>query len=265
VEVSERVWDERRPAGTRPSLLKVLVDAGVAAEEELRLAFAEGMGSGERFGEVVLRRGWLDEEGLARALARQWALPYLDDPQIDQHATTLLSSAAAAELKVCPVSSADDGFLVAVAEPSEERFAAVRAASTAEPRFALVTSTTLECLLERASEAAKAEASAAAASRAARVAADEQSEASLQWLDSELVAAGAQLSRLRERVVQLVDADQRRMRELADCRAEIARLSRSRVADEERIRTLESQVARQQERLVAVRAKLTEASNALDA
>jgi hypothetical protein len=265
VEVTERVRDERRSAATRPALLKVLVDAGVASEEELRLAFAEGMGRGERFGEVVLRRGWLDEEGLARALARQWALPYLDDSQVVQGATTLLSNAVAAELRVCPISSADDGFLVAVAEPSEERFAAVRAASVAEPRFAIVASTTLERLLASASEAAQAEESAAAASRAARVAADEQSEASLQWLDSELVAAGAQLSRLRERVVQLVDADQRRMRDLVDCRAEIARLSRSRVADEERIRTLESQVARQQERLVAVRAKLTEASNALDA
>jgi len=265
VEVSERVWDERKSAGTRPSLLKVLVDAGVASEDELRLAFAEGMGSGERFGEVVLRRGWLDEEGLARALARQWALPYLDDAQVDQRATTMLSSAVAAELMVCPVSSADDGFLVAVAEPSEERFSAVRAATVAEPEFALVTSATLERLLERASEAAKAEESAAAESRAARVAADEQCEASLQWLDRELEAAGAQLIRLRERVVQLVDTDQQRVRELADCRAEIARLSRSRVADEERIRTLEAEVGRQQERLVAVRAKLTEANNALDA
>ena len=249
----------------RPSLLKVLVEAGVAAEEELRLAFAEGMGSGERFGEVVLRRGWLDEEGLARALARQWALPYLDDAHVDQRATTLLSSAVAAELRVCPVASADDGFLVAVAEPSEERFSAVRAASVAEPRFALVTSTTLERLLERAGEAARAEESAAAESRAARVAADEQSEASLQWLDRELEATGEQLIRLRERVVQLVDADQRRERELADCRAELARLSRGRIADEERIRTLEENVARQQERLVAVRAKLTEANDALDA
>jgi len=249
----------------RPSLLKVLVEAGVAAEEELRLAFAEGMGSGERFGEVVLRRGWLDEEGLARALARQWALPYLDDAHVDQRATTLLSSAVAAELRVCPVASADDGFLVAVAEPSEERFSAVRAASVAEPRFALVTSTTLERLLERAGEAGRAEESAAAESRAARVAADEQSEASLQWLDRELEATGEQLIRLRERVVQLVDADQRRERELADCRAELARLSRGRIADEERIRTLEENVARQQERLVAVRAKLTEANDALDA
>jgi hypothetical protein len=244
VEVTERVWGGRSSAATRPSLLKVLVDAGVASEEELRLAFAEGMGSGERFGEVVLRRGWLDEEGLARALARQWALPYLDDAEVDQRATTLLDSGIAAELMACPVSSADNGFLVAVAEPSEERFSAVRAASGAEPKFALVTSATLERLLERASQTAQADESAAASSRAARVAADEQNEATLQWLDSELEAAGAHLSRLRERVVQLVEADQRRVRELADCRAE---------------------VARQQARIVAVRAKLTEANNALDA
>ena len=47
---------------TRPPLLSLLVDAGVAPEAQLRLALAEGMGRGERLGEVVLRRGWIDEE-----------------------------------------------------------------------------------------------------------------------------------------------------------------------------------------------------------
>jgi len=55
----------------RPPLGRLLAEAGVASEYELQLALAEGMGTGERLGEVLLRRGWIDECGLARLLAQQ--------------------------------------------------------------------------------------------------------------------------------------------------------------------------------------------------
>jgi type IV pilus assembly protein PilB len=248
----------------RPSLLRVLVDAGVAPENELRVAFAEGMGSGERFGEVVLRHGWLDEAGLARALAHQWGLPYLDDAEIGQDATTLLSATVAEELGVCPISSSDGRFLVAVAEPSEERFAAVRAAAAAEPEFAVVALATLKRLLEHTAESAQEEEAAAAEARAASVAADDQSEASLHWLDRELGAATAQLVGLRERVVQLVASDQRSERELVETRAQVAQLSEAHAAAQKRIRSLEAELAREQERIAAVRTNLAEANRTLD-
>jgi len=75
----DAVWSGRI---ARPSLAALLAEAGVASEEQLRIAVAEGMGSGERLGEVVLRRGWIDEAGLARVLARQWGLAFLDDEAV---------------------------------------------------------------------------------------------------------------------------------------------------------------------------------------
>src|SRR6266508_1998657 len=44
-----------RSTGARRPLASLLAEAGVASEEQLRLAVAEGMGSGERLGEIVLR------------------------------------------------------------------------------------------------------------------------------------------------------------------------------------------------------------------
>ena len=74
---------EAAARSVRQPLLAVLASAGVASEEDLRSALAEGMDSGERLGEVVLRRGWLDEAGLARVLADQWDLRFLEDASVN--------------------------------------------------------------------------------------------------------------------------------------------------------------------------------------
>jgi hypothetical protein len=92
---------ETRP---RPSLAALLAEAGVASEEQLRRAAAEGMASGERLGEVVLRRGWIDEQGLAQVLARQWQLPFLADEaaRLEPLAPRLLPAELARALAACP-------------------------------------------------------------------------------------------------------------------------------------------------------------------
>src|SRR5262249_4478050 len=146
--------DAARGARPPPSLATLLGEAGVATEDQLRLATAEGMGSGERLGEVVLRRGWIDEKGLAKVLARQWQLPYLANKaaQLDPQAPQLLPAELARALAACPVEAAAP--LLAVAEPSEERFASLAAAiEDLELGFAIVTPGTLARLcdeLERA-------------------------------------------------------------------------------------------------------------------
>jgi hypothetical protein len=64
--LGEDEQESARSTGTgRRPLASLLAEAGVASEEQLRLAVAEGMGSGERLAEIVLRRGWIDEVGLA--------------------------------------------------------------------------------------------------------------------------------------------------------------------------------------------------------
>ena len=39
----------------------LLVEAGIATHEQLRTAQTEGIANGERLGEVLLRKGWIDE------------------------------------------------------------------------------------------------------------------------------------------------------------------------------------------------------------
>jgi hypothetical protein len=235
----------------RPSLLRVLADAGVATEEELRLAFAEAMGTGERFGEVVLRRGWVDEQGLAAALAKQRGLPLLDDAEADHDAVPLLGGAAAvASLGACPVNSADARLLVAVAEPTEERFAAVRSALGVEPDFGVVTPAALERLVGLSTQIERAAERAVVEGRAARAAEEEHHEASLHGLDQELEVATGQLVRLRERVGKLVAADERRRREVSELR--------------ERVAQLEAELAGHRARIAAARTQLAEVGASLD-
>ena len=61
--------DERagRPA-RRPSLAGLLVGAGLTSYEQITEALEEGLGTGERLGEVIVRRGWATEEDLASCL-----------------------------------------------------------------------------------------------------------------------------------------------------------------------------------------------------
>ena len=119
---------EAAARSVRQPLLAVLASAGVASEEDLRSALAEGMDSGERLGEVVLRRGWLDEAGLARVLADQWDLRFLEDASvaIDPAAFRLIATEDARRVGAVAIGFDDGRPLVALSEPSAERFASVR-------------------------------------------------------------------------------------------------------------------------------------------
>ena len=123
-----------RPA-RRPSLAGLLVGAGLTSYEQITEALEEGLGTGERLGEVIVRRGWATEEDLAELLAEQWSLPYLDGAQIDVDpvAVEQLPLATARELGALPVHYDGAELVVAIAEPAEDRFAKVREA-LATPR-----------------------------------------------------------------------------------------------------------------------------------
>jgi hypothetical protein len=249
--------------GNRTPLLRVLVDAGVASEEELRQAFAEGVGRGEPLGEVVLRREWLDEAGLARALAQQWDLPYLEDAvELDLEAAMKARVATWKVLRACPVRAQDGQPTVAVAEPSEERLSGVRAATGSEPRFAVVAAAALERLLAQVGGAAEARSDAAEAPRAT-AAEEAPAGGPLDWLEHGLEATAGQLVALRQRVAELVASEERREREMVAARAQAAKLREARLADAVRIQTLETELAERQQRAAAVAASLAEAARML--
>ena len=147
----DEVPANKQPVGRlRPSLASLLADEGVASKEQLEHAAAEGLESGERLGEVVLRRGWITEAGLANLIARQWDLTFVARSliSVDGDAQERLSREAAHQLGVCPVTSDDGAPLVAIADPSEERFAAAREALGDQSSFVVTTPSALAQLID---------------------------------------------------------------------------------------------------------------------
>jgi type II secretion system (T2SS) protein E len=133
----------RVPLGT------LLVEAGVASEADIRDALDEGNRTGERLGEVVLRRGWISERKLTKLLAEQWGLraPGPVKMQVDPAALARIDAERAAELGGIPFEFDEDGLVVAVAEPKTDRFEAFQAL-LGNVSFVVVAPSTLTELLD---------------------------------------------------------------------------------------------------------------------
>jgi len=112
---------ERKPLGT------LLVESGLIDQAQLDLALRDGAQTGERVGEVVVRRRWATEDDVARVLADQWGLTYVDRASIwfDADALARLSREDAQRLEALPTRVEGGRVVVAVAEPTEQRLAAL--------------------------------------------------------------------------------------------------------------------------------------------
>lgn len=120
---------EAAPKGTRRALGTMLVERGLLDGARLDEALKIGEESGERLGEVVVRLGWVSEEELAKVLADQWQLRYLDRSGIsfDANALSKISREDANRLEALPMRFDGDGaMMVALAEPTEARLFALR-------------------------------------------------------------------------------------------------------------------------------------------
>jgi type IV pilus assembly protein PilB len=115
-------------AAPRKPLGQLLREAGFISEEQLDGALQEGRRTGERLGEVVVRRGWASEDDIAKLLAMQWQLGYVERSAIyfDVGALTRMTREQAQRLEALPTRVQDGRVVVAVAEPTEERLAALR-------------------------------------------------------------------------------------------------------------------------------------------
>jgi len=245
---------QRRP------LVELLAEAGVASMEELRSALSEGLGRGERLGEVVLRRGWIDEPGLARLVARQWEKDYFDDAalELDERAASLLPPDLARRLGAYAIGFRGDVPVIAVAEPSEAQFAEVTAALDREAVFAVGTRSALDELLDRAGSLSPPVPS---AETPVPVPADDGDPESLL---AELDRITAGLVALRERVEPLARLQAATARELAASRERLASFEDERDSSRETVARLEAELAQQRERFSTVKAKLVEVNRTLD-
>ena len=144
----------------RPPLGALLTGRGLISEARLEEALAEGVATGDRLGEVLVRRGWVTEDDVAKLLAEQWQLGYVERASIffDADALGRMSREEAQRLEALPTRVQDGHVVVAVAEPTEERLRALRQVIGDETVVVVVPKTALdaglrsELLSSRASE-----------------------------------------------------------------------------------------------------------------
>jgi Type II secretion system (T2SS), protein E, N-terminal domain len=125
---------EVAPKGASPfdppvRLGDLMVSKGFIDVDQLSQALVESKQTGQLVGRVLLRRGWVFEDELARALAEQWKLPYvrLSSVGVDQSVMRLLPREIGVRFAAVPVRFTDQSVLVAFADPSDpDALAAVR-------------------------------------------------------------------------------------------------------------------------------------------
>ncbi|HEU5363400.1 MAG TPA: hypothetical protein VFU56_08645 [Gaiellaceae bacterium] len=115
-------------APTRVPLGQLLIQGGFLTQVQLDDALYEGSRTGERLGEVVVRRGLASEDDVAKLLAEQWDLEYVERSAIwfDGNALARLSREDAQRLEALPTRIEGGHVVVAVAEPTEQRLEALR-------------------------------------------------------------------------------------------------------------------------------------------
>ncbi len=130
----------------RVPLGQLLVAEGFLTDAQLHQALHVGSQTGERLGEVVVRQGLSSEEDIARLLAEQWDLSYVDRASIwfDANALARLSREDAQRLEAMPTRVQDGRVVVAVAEPTEQRLAALREVIGEDTVVVVVPKTALE-------------------------------------------------------------------------------------------------------------------------
>jgi hypothetical protein len=109
-------------AAPRARLGDLLVRKGLISESQLTQALTESRTTGELVGQVLLRHRWVFEDELARTLAQQWQLPYLNllSVGVDWGAASMLPADVGRRMAAIPVRFLGAGVQVAFADPSDE-------------------------------------------------------------------------------------------------------------------------------------------------
>jgi len=143
--------------------------SGLVSLDDLQAALKESVVAGRRLGEVLLSSGAITPADLARLLAGQQGLAFLEEiPARDPRAESLLDPARSRELGAVPIGFENGRPLVVVSDPSRAALARVRAALGGDVSFAVVGPETLELLLAPEPVSPSAEPEPAPAPRATR-------------------------------------------------------------------------------------------------
>ncbi|MGA8204353.1 MAG: GspE/PulE family protein [Woeseiaceae bacterium] len=105
----------------RLRLGELLINAGVLTPSQLDDALAEQKKSGGRLGETLIRMGLADEDQLVTAISEQLAVARVDlsDFKLDEKLVLKLPEIAARRLRALVLAEQVDGYLVAMADPTD--------------------------------------------------------------------------------------------------------------------------------------------------
>jgi type IV pilus assembly protein PilB len=108
------------PLGLRPLLGAILAERGLIDPPRLAEALAEAQATSRRVGEVLLQKGWIYEQELARALAYQYGLEYVDleTAGLNPRDAALLDPEVGQRCRAIPICVAGEELMVAVADPA---------------------------------------------------------------------------------------------------------------------------------------------------
>ncbi len=107
----------------RPRLGSLLVDENIITDEQLQEALRVQQETGEMLGNVLVQRGFVEENRLLAVLARHYAglKLTLEHCKIGQDVINLLPASMAAEFMAMPVSANEDRVILAMADPTDDR------------------------------------------------------------------------------------------------------------------------------------------------
>ncbi len=115
--------NKEKPTPNREQALGVLlIRKGKISEEQLAQALVEKERSGRRIGDVLVDHGWATTGDLARALAEQYNLEFVEilETPIEPEVTKLLSERFVRRFRALPVKYlAKNSVLVAIADPTD--------------------------------------------------------------------------------------------------------------------------------------------------
>ena len=100
----------------------LLINRGLLSVDQVKRAFEEQQLTGKRLGEIVVGHGWVTSQELAKALAVQNGLEYIDlsETALETEVALLLPKELAVRYQAVPVRFlSDDLLLVAVADPTD--------------------------------------------------------------------------------------------------------------------------------------------------
>jgi type IV pilus assembly protein PilB len=110
------------PTFRGPRLGELLVAKGFITREQLEAALEQSKETNTLLGRVLLDKGYVFEDEVARCLSEQWELEFLSLARVgvDQFAARLLPKPIGLEFATIPVRYTDDGVTVAFADPSDD-------------------------------------------------------------------------------------------------------------------------------------------------